>query len=111
TEERVHEEEHPVSTTVRTRSKTGRDETAAGQAGGADLRRALVAFSRVAAAADDSSDLDGLLHVVARHICELVGVERCSIHLRDEKAGLFLGCVCYAGEPTRDADIKRSRVG
>jgi hypothetical protein len=80
-------------------------------AGGASLRRALAAFSRVAAAADDSADLDGVLHVVARHICELVGVERCSIHLRDEKAGLYIGCVCYAGEPTRDEDIKRSRVG
>ena len=103
-----------MSTTVRTRAKATPSDPAsepAGHAGSASLRRALAAFSRVAAAADDSADLDGLLHVVARHICELVGVERCSIHLRDEKAGLFLGCVCYAGEPTRDADIKRSRVG
>ncbi|UGS36957.1 GAF domain-containing protein [Capillimicrobium parvum] len=100
-----------MSTTVRTRAKATPSKSAPGHAGSASLRRALAAFSRVAAAADDSADLDGLLHAVARHICELVGVERCSIHLRDEKAGLFLGCVCYAGEPTRDADIKRSRVG
>ena len=105
------EEGHPVSTTVRTRAKATPSDPAsepAGHAGSASLRRALAAFSRVAAAADDSADLDDLLHVVARQICELVGVERCSIHLRDEKAGLFRGCVGDAGEPHGDADIKRS---
>lgn len=103
-----------MTTIVRPRVRATHSESAAepaGHAGSASLRRALAAFSRVAAAADGAADLDALLHVVARHICDLVGVERCSIHLRDEKAGLYIGCVCYAGEPTRDADIKRSRVG
>jgi hypothetical protein len=85
-----------VTSTVRPRARAIQSESGAepaGHAGSASLRRALAAFSRVAAAADDAADLDAVLHVVARHICDLVGVERCSIHLRDEKAGLYNGCV------------------
>jgi GAF domain-containing protein len=82
-----------------------------GDADGARLRKAVAAFARVAGAGEEVQQLDDLLHVVARQICELVGVERCSIHLRDERAGLFVGCVCYAGAPIRSDDIKRSRAG
>src|SRR4029077_7118878 len=78
---------------------------------GPSLRPALAAFASVAAAAQECTRMDDLLHVVARQICGLVGVKRCSIHMRDEREGLFLGCVCYVGEPTQEGDIKRSRAG
>jgi GAF domain-containing protein len=75
------------------------------------LQRAIAAFARVAAAVEGTSDIDELLEVVARQISALVGVERCSIHLRDESAGVFRGCVGHAGERGLGADIKRSIAG
>jgi len=72
---------------------------------------AFTAFARVAAQLEDSADLDGLLRVVARQVGDLVGVERCSIHLRDEKAGLFRGCVGHAGDQDIDTYVKRSLAG
>jgi GAF domain-containing protein len=80
-------------------------------AGATGLRGAIAAYARVAAAVEDSSDVDALLEVVARQIGELVGVERCSIHLRDESAGVFRGCVGHAGSEALGADIKRSLAG
>jgi sugar diacid utilization regulator len=79
-------------------------------ASGARMRQALAAFSRVAAA-KRSPGIDGLLHVVAREISELVGVERCSIHLRDEASDIFRGYVGQNCGASLDPDIKRSRAG
>lgn len=78
---------------------------------GTGLSRALRAFAQVAAAAEDTTALDDLLQVVAAQISELVGVGRCSIHLRDERVGLYVGTVCSSGGPTAAEDIKRSRAG
>ncbi|MDX6727807.1 MAG: hypothetical protein QOK49_2612 [Baekduia sp.] len=75
------------------------------------LRRAIAAFALVAAAVEGSSDIDELLEVVARQISALVGVDRCSIHLRDESAGVFRGCVGHVGQQELGADIKRSLAG
>lgn len=75
------------------------------------VRRALSAFAQVAAAAEDTTQLDDVLQVVAAQISELVGVGRCSIHLRDDRVGLFVGSVCNASGPTTATDIKRSRAG
>jgi GAF domain-containing protein len=75
------------------------------------LRSAIAAYARVAAAVDDCSDMDALLSVVAHQISDLVGVERCSIHLREESAGVFRGCVGHAGSEDLGADIKRSLAG
>jgi GAF domain-containing protein len=86
----------------------GTDETTQDASG---LRRAIAAYARVAAAVDDTADVDTLLEVVARQISALVGVERCSIHLRDESAGVFRGCVGHAGSEGLGADIKRSLAG
>jgi sugar diacid utilization regulator len=80
-------------------------------ASAACMRRAFAAFTRVAAAVDTSADVDELLHVVARQVSRLVGVERCSIHLRDETAGVFRGRVGQNGQSSLDADIKRSLAG
>jgi hypothetical protein len=77
----------------------------------AGLRRAFAAFRRLAAAVDTAATLDDLLHVVAAEASQLVGVERCSIHLRDQSTGLFHGCVGQAGDFNIDADIKKARSG
>jgi len=78
---------------------------------GEPLRRAFAAFSQVAAAVGHSAVIDDLLHVVAREVSSLVGVGRCSIHLRDEAAGVFRGCVGQSGDASLDHDIKRSLAG
>jgi sugar diacid utilization regulator len=75
------------------------------------LQRALSAFAKVTAAVEDSTQLDDLLLVVAAQISEMVGVGRCSIHLRDERVGLYVGCVCHADGRSAGTDIKRSRAG
>src|SRR5664279_3911846 len=55
------------------------------------------AFHAVAEALTDvDQDLDTLLHLVAAKICELVGVRRCSIYLKDEKSDLFHGQIAHA---------------
>lgn len=70
---------------------------------------AIDAFRRVAAALVEEKELDDLLHVVAGEVCALVGVGRCSIHLRDG-ADMFRGYVGHAGEDI-DHYVKRARAG
>ncbi len=72
---------------------------------------ALAAFARVGAALERARDIEELLRVVVREVAELVGVERCSVHLRDEQAGMFRGCVGQGGERNIDAYVKRSLAG
>jgi GAF domain-containing protein len=75
------------------------------------LRRAVAAFSQVAGLLGRGACTDDLLHAVARECCELVGVERCSIHLRDEATSVFRGRVgCCGGEPL-GPEIRRSLAG
>src|SRR5450631_2106416 len=66
------------------------------------LNRAFSAFARVGPALEHADAVDDLLHVVVREVRELVGVERCSIALRDEQAGLFRGCVGQGGDENID---------
>ena len=61
----------------------------------------LDAFTSVAVRATESVDLDEILHLVAKHICALIGVKRCSVYLRGED-GLLHGQVGHA--PDRDID-------
>lgn len=75
------------------------------------MQLACTAFSRVAMAMAAAPPIDDLLHVVAHEISELVGVERCSIHLRDEAGDLFRGYVGECGGASLDNDIKRSLAG
>jgi sugar diacid utilization regulator len=58
-----------------------------------DYKEVVQAFGKVSAALGDFRDLDGLLHLIAEQICELVGVSRCSLYLRDKSSGLFRGQV------------------
>jgi DNA-binding PucR family transcriptional regulator len=71
---------------------------------------AFAAFGRVGAALETAKEVDDVLHVIVHEVRTLVGVERCSIHLREEKAGLFRGCVGEGGERSMDY-IKRSLAG
>lgn len=59
----------------------------------ADYKEVIHAFGKVSAALGDSRELDSLLHLIAEQICELVGVRRCSLYLRDKSSGLFRGQV------------------
>lgn len=79
---------------------------------GADAYRAAIdAFGEVANALGDISEIDELLHVIAAKVCSLVGVSRCSIHLRDDAAaGTYRGAIGHAGSDI-DAYVKRSRAG
>jgi GAF domain-containing protein len=75
------------------------------------LSRVFSAFARVSAALERAGDVDDLLRVVVCEVRDLVDVERCSVVLRDEKAGLFRGCVGQGGDENIDAYVKRSLAG
>jgi GAF domain-containing protein len=71
----------------------------------------LAAFAQVTAALESTSNLDDLLRVVAREVAALVGVERCSVHLRGEKGGVFRRCVGHPDDQEIDAYVKRTLAG
>jgi sugar diacid utilization regulator len=75
------------------------------------MRRAFSALSEVTPAIAKVTSIDDLLRLIARQITALVGVERCSVYMREERQNLFRGCVgCCQGEPLSD-DIKRWLAG
>jgi sugar diacid utilization regulator len=73
---------------------------------GSSLREAIEAFRDVALALRENTDRDELLHLCARKMCELVGVERASLYLREERSGLYRGQVGHPGS-AKDPLIKR----
>jgi sugar diacid utilization regulator len=72
----------------------------------ASYREAIAAFGDVAIALRENTDRDELLHLCARKMCELVGVQRASLYLRDERSGLYRGQVGHPGSAS-DPLIKR----
>lgn len=68
------------------------------------------AFSDVVEAITEDVLLDDLLHLVARKICDLLAIRRCSVYLQHGRSGLYRGQV---GETGRDDDeaIKRLTAG
>src|SRR5882757_2292485 len=75
------------------------------------MRRAFTALSEVTPAAAGVTCIDDLLRLVADRVTELVGVERCSVYMREERQNLFRGCVgCCKGSPLPE-DIKRWTCG
>lgn len=75
------------------------------------MRRAFTALSRITPAAAAVTNIDDLLRLVTERAAALVGVERCSIYMREERANLFRGCVgCSKGSPLPD-DFKRWVAG
>jgi sugar diacid utilization regulator len=71
---------------------------------------AIRAFGDVAGALVELREIDDLLHLVAKHITELVGVHRCSVYLRDAESDLFRGQVGHADRDI-DAQVKRLVAG
>jgi GAF domain-containing protein/sugar diacid utilization regulator len=94
-----------MTTTTKNGSSTEADRTDCA------LARAFAAFARVGEKLEKARDVDELLKAIVHEVREMVGVERCSIHLRDEKAGLFRGCVGEGGERNMDSYVKRSLAG
>lgn len=68
---------------------------------------AIRAFGHVAGALGELREIDDLLHLIAKNICELVGVHRCSVYLRDADSDLFRGQV---GHSDRDIDARVKRL-
>jgi sugar diacid utilization regulator len=73
--------------------------------------RAIAAFTKVASGLDEVEKIDDLLVEVARQISKLVGVERCSVFLRDEREDLFRGCVSRSKGGAKDDDIRHCLAG
>ncbi len=75
------------------------------------MRRAFTALSQITPAAAAVTCVEDLLRLVTERAASLVGVERCSIYMREERANLFRGCVgCSKGSPLPD-DFKRWVAG
>jgi sugar diacid utilization regulator len=75
------------------------------------MRRAFTALSQITPAAAAATSIDDLLRLVTERVASLVGVERCSIYMREDRANLFRGCVgCSKGSPLPD-DFKRWVAG
>jgi sugar diacid utilization regulator len=75
------------------------------------MRRAFTALSEITPAAGAVKSIDELLRLVTERAAALVGVERCSIYMREERANLFRGCAgCSKGSPLPD-DFKRWVAG
>jgi sugar diacid utilization regulator len=71
------------------------------------MRRAFADLSELTPLAARVTSIDELLRLVADRFTALVGVERCSVYMRDERQNLFRGCVgCCKGGPLPE-DIKR----
>lgn len=68
------------------------------------------AFREVAEAITEDTDLDDLLHLVARKVCDLLQISRCSVFLNDSKTGLFRGQVAHS-ERDDNAAVKRLTAG
>ncbi|MCK9248299.1 MAG: GAF domain-containing protein [Solirubrobacteraceae bacterium] len=76
----------------------------------ASYAQVIAAFGDVTEALNDLHDLDDLLRLVARRICELVGVQRCSLYLREERSRLYRGQVGH-WRTNIDEGVKRLTSG
>jgi sugar diacid utilization regulator len=85
--------------------------TAQAEMRGTAVSRAFGAICRVSDSLEQVCALDDLLRSIAREAAGLMGVRRCSIHLRDEKNGLFRGCVGHESDEHADDYVKRSFAG
>src|SRR5260370_17632391 len=75
------------------------------------MRRAFSALSKISPAIGQATCVDDVLHLVAKQVTQLVGVERCTIYMREERQNLFRGCVgCCEGSAMSD-DVKRWIAG
>ena len=75
------------------------------------MQRAFEAFSRISPAVAEVSSIDDLLSLVAKQAAEVVGVERCSVYLREDRQNLFRGCAGCSGGAEIGEEIKRWIAG
>ncbi len=68
------------------------------------------AFAEVAEAITKDVQLDELLHLVARKVCDLLAIRRCSVYLQHGRSGLYRGRVGETGADDDEA-IKRLTAG
>lgn len=71
---------------------------------------AIAAFSEVTVALNTEMELESLLHLVCEKLCDLLGIARGSLFLKDEKTGCFHGRVAHGGAGI-DAHIRRYVAG
>jgi GAF domain-containing protein len=96
---------------------TSRSEPAVEPASLSAYREAVRAFGEVAGALSEAQDSDALLRLIGRHLCELVGITRCSVYLREPDSELFRGQVGWNryweddSYQESDARIKRLVAG
>jgi len=69
-------------------------------------RRILEVFSQIAARSTMAGDLDEILHLVARRLCELIEVERCCIFLTSAEDKFLHGSVGHCSGNSIDDLIK-----
>src|ERR1700761_2897568 len=75
------------------------------------MRRAFTGLAEITPEAASITCIDDLLRLVTKRAASLVGVERCSVYMREERANLYRGCVgCSKGSPLPD-DFKRWVAG
>lgn len=77
---------------------------------GGDPEDVLNAFKAVSEAISEDVKLEELLHLVAAKLCELIGIRRCSVYLKDGRTGLFRGKVAHTDRNV-DAAIKGLTAG
>ncbi len=75
------------------------------------MRRAFSALSEVTPAIAKVTCIDDLMLLVARQASALIGVDRCTVYLRDERQNLFRGCAGYCDGAPLTEDIKRWTAG
>ncbi|HEX6228564.1 MAG TPA: GAF domain-containing protein [Solirubrobacterales bacterium] len=73
--------------------------------------RAFTAFSELTPAIGDVTTVEDLLHMVAERISALIGVERCSVFLRDEHEDVFRGYVSRSKWGVNDEEIRNCLAG
>jgi sugar diacid utilization regulator len=71
---------------------------------------ALRALSEIATASVETVDVDELLRLVARRACEVLGIARCAVYLRDDPRDVFVGRAAHPREET-EAAVRRLTVG
>jgi sugar diacid utilization regulator len=75
------------------------------------MSRAFSALSELTPAIARVTSIEELLHLIAKQVTALVGVDRVTIYLREEHQNLYRGCVgCCKGQPM-EHDIKRWLAG
>lgn len=73
-------------------------------------RRAIAAHAAVVRSLSTMTAVEDVLRVVAEALCDLVDAERCSVYLKDDRTGVFRGCIGRASTDI-DAGVRRLIAG